>query len=72
MKKLYINTGGINSIFNDLKDSLNGTLTLENNQYNLEVNSKNAKGTISGITLNKQICYLQFDIVFKARDSTIQ
>lgn len=64
MKKLYLNTGGINTIFNNLKDSLNGTLTLENNQYNLIVKSKNANGVISGITLNKQISYMQFDIVF--------
>jgi hypothetical protein len=64
MKKLYLNTGGINTIFNDLKDSLNGTLTLENNQYNLTVKSKNANGIISGITLNKQIMYIQFDIFF--------
>ena len=64
MKKLYLNTGGINTIFNDLKDSLSGTLTLENNQYNLNVKSKNANGVISGITLNKQISYIQFDIVF--------
>jgi hypothetical protein len=64
MKKLYLNTGGINTIFNDLKDSLNGTLTLENNQYNLSVKSKNANGIISGISLNKQISYFQFDIFF--------
>lgn len=64
MKKLYLNTGGINTIFNDLKDSLSGTLTLENNQYNLNVKSKNANGVISGITLNKQISYIQFDIAF--------
>ncbi|MGO4773210.1 hypothetical protein ACEN2I_16225 [Flavobacterium sp. W22_SRS_FK3] len=64
MKKLYINTGGINAIFNNLKDSLNGTLTLENNQYNLAVKSKYANGIISGIALNKQICHIQFDIVF--------
>ena len=64
MKKLYLNTGGINTIFNDLNDRLDGTLTLENNQYNLVVKSKNANGTISGITLNQQISYLQFDIVF--------
>jgi len=64
MKKLYLNTGGINTIFNDLKESLNGTLALENNQYNLTVKSKYANGIISGITLNKQISYIQFDIVF--------
>lgn len=64
MKKLYLNTGGINTIFNDLKDSLKGILTLGNNQYNLTVKSKYANGVISGITLNKQISYIQFDIVF--------
>jgi len=64
MKKLYLNTGGMNTIFNDLKDSLDGTLTLENNQYNLVIKSKNANGIISGITLNQQISYLQFDVVF--------
>ncbi|WP_417941684.1 hypothetical protein [Flavobacterium sp. RS13.1] len=64
MKKLYLNTGGINAIFNDLKNSFNGTLALENNQYNLKVTSKSANGTISGITFNKQISYIQFDIVF--------
>ncbi|WP_163401024.1 hypothetical protein [Flavobacterium fluviatile] len=64
MKKLYINTGGINTIFNDLKEDLTGSLTLENNQYNLKVKSKNANGIINGITLNKQISYIQFDIVF--------
>ncbi|MCI9844837.1 hypothetical protein [Flavobacterium pectinovorum] len=64
MKKLYLNTGRMNTIFNDLKDSLNGTLTLENNQYNLTVKSKNAKGVIRGIMLSQQISYMEFDIVF--------
>ncbi|MEO8238145.1 MAG: hypothetical protein ABI793_01295 [Flavobacterium sp.] len=64
MKKLYINTAEMNTIFNDLKDSLNGTLTLENNQYKLKVNSKKAKGTISGMTFNKQMAYMEFDVFF--------
>lgn len=64
MKKLYLNTDEMNTVFNELKDSLNGTLTLENNQYRLKVNSKKAQGTISGMTFNKQIAYLEFDVYF--------
>lgn len=64
MKKLYLNTDEMDTIFNELKDSLNGTLTLENNQYRLKVNSKKAQGTISGMTFNKQIAYLEFDVYF--------
>lgn len=64
MKKLYLNTDEMDTIFNELKDSLNGTLTLENNQYRLKVNSKKGQGTISGMTFNKQIAYLEFDVYF--------
>lgn len=64
MKKLYLNADEMNTIFNNLKDSLNGTLTLENNQYKLNVNSKKAKGTITGMTFNKRISYIEFDIFF--------
>lgn len=48
MKKLYLNTDEMNTVFNELKDSLNGTLTLENNQYRLKVNSKKHKEQLAG------------------------
>lgn len=64
MKKLYLNTNEMDTIFNDLKDSLNGTLTLENNQYKLKLNSKKVKGTISGMTFDKQTAYIGFDGYF--------
>jgi hypothetical protein len=64
MKKLYLNTGGLETIFENLQDSLQGTLKLDNDQYNLLVKSKTAKGTISGISFTKQLTYLDFDMEF--------
>ncbi|RKR05843.1 hypothetical protein C8C83_5193 [Flavobacterium sp. 90] len=64
MKKLYLNTGGFDTIFNDLKDSFNGDLTTNNNEYNLAIKSKWAKGTITGVCLENRISHLTFDLVF--------
>ena len=64
MKKLYLNTGGLETIFENLQDSLQGTLTSDNDQYNLVVKSKSAKGTVTGISFSKQLTYLDFDMEF--------
>ncbi|WP_163410779.1 hypothetical protein [Flavobacterium ajazii] len=64
MKKLYLNTGNMNTIFNDLKDSLDGSLTLESSQYKLKIRSKNADGIIRGITVSPHISFVEFDLVF--------
>lgn len=64
MKKLYLNTGELETIFDTLQDSLQGNLTLENDQYNLLVKSKNAKGTINGISFTNQLSYIDFDMEF--------
>lgn len=64
MKKLYLNTGNMNTIFNDLKGSLGGSLTLESSQYKLKTRTKNADGMLSGITVSPNISFVEFDIVF--------
>ncbi|MEO6174294.1 MAG: hypothetical protein ABIP27_03990 [Flavobacterium circumlabens] len=64
MKKLYLNTGGINTIFTDLESTFEGTLTSDNEDYNLAVNSKWAKGTISGMSFQNKMSYIQFDMIF--------
>lgn len=64
MKKLYLNTGGLETIFETLQDSLKGTLKLNNDHYKLEVKSKTANGTISGVSFAKQLTYLDFDMEF--------
>ncbi|MGE6356874.1 hypothetical protein ACQKCJ_23645 [Flavobacterium sp. NPDC079362] len=63
MKKLYLNAGGFDAIFNDLKDSFNGDLILNNNEYNLVIKSKWAKGTITGVCLDNKMSHLSFDLV---------
>lgn len=64
MKKLYLNTGGFDAIFNDLKDSFNGELTTNNNEYNLAIKSKWAKGTITGVYFENRMSHLTFDLIF--------
>ncbi|MBS7232111.1 hypothetical protein KHA90_13850 [Flavobacterium psychroterrae] len=63
MKKLYLNTGGFNAIFNDLQESFNGELTTINNEYNLTIKSKWAKGTITGICLDNNMSHIHFDLM---------
>jgi hypothetical protein len=64
MKKLYLNTGDFDTIFNDLKDSFKGELSASNNEYNLIVKSKWANGKITGIRFEKEVSYMHFDLVF--------
>ena len=64
MKKLYLNTGGFNTIFNDLKESLEGELSINNNEYILNIKSKWARGTIKAIYFEREMSYLNFDLVF--------
>jgi hypothetical protein len=64
MKKLYLNTGRFDTIFNDLKESFNGELITNNNEYSLIIKSKWAKGTISGVFFENKMSHMHFDLVF--------
>ncbi len=64
MKKLYLNTGGFNTIFNDLKDSFDGELVVNNNEYTLNIKSKWARGTITAVRFEQEMSYVNFDLVF--------
>ena len=64
MKKLYLNTGEFETIFNDLKDSFSGDLTTNNKDYNLTIKSKWAKGKITGTHFEKEVSYMHFDLMF--------
>ncbi|OXA70752.1 hypothetical protein B0A67_14045 [Flavobacterium aquidurense] len=63
MKKLYLNAGRFDAIFNDLKDSFNGDLTLNHSEYHLAIKTKWAKGTITGVCLDNKMSHLSFDLV---------
>ncbi|MGQ7944405.1 hypothetical protein [Flavobacterium sp. WC2509] len=64
MKNLYLKAGKAQDVFNDLKDNFNGTLTYNNDQYNLALDSKLAKGNINGIVFPDGMTYMQFDVIF--------
>lgn len=64
MKKLYLNTGGFNAVFNDLKESFDGELSVNQNEYTLNIKSKWARGTIKAVRFEKEMSYLNFDLVF--------
>jgi hypothetical protein len=64
MKKLYINRGGIDAVFNDLKDSFSGKLTAEHNDYSLDIKSRWTKGFIKGTRFDDKIIFMHFDLVF--------
>lgn len=64
MKKLYLNTGGFDAVFNDLKESFNGELTANNNEYNLEIQSKWTKGSIKGTRFDDKVLFMHFDLEF--------
>ncbi|MFH6996675.1 hypothetical protein ACHRVZ_02020 [Flavobacterium sp. FlaQc-57] len=63
MKKLYLNTGGFDAIFNDLKDSFEGELTVNmNKEFSLVIKSKWARGTINGVCFEDKIVHMNFDL----------
>lgn len=63
MKKLYLNAGGFDTIFNDLKDSFKGDLTVNHSEYHLAIKTKWAKGTITGVCLDNKMSHLSFDLI---------
>ncbi|MFD1605657.1 hypothetical protein ACFSJW_03575 [Flavobacterium artemisiae] len=64
MKKLYLNNGGFEAVFDNLKESFGGELQITFNEYKLRVNSRWAKGEITGIRFEKEMTYLNFDLTF--------
>lgn len=64
MKKLYINTGEFDAVFNDLKESFSGKLTAKNNDYNLDIQSKWTKGSIKGTRFDDKVLFMHFDLEF--------
>lgn len=64
MKKLYINTGGFDAVFNNLKESFGGDLLVTANEYKLTFKSRWATGSISGVRFEKEMTYLNFDLTF--------
>lgn len=60
MKSIYLKAGKTQDVFNDLKDNFNGTLTVDNDEYNLAF----AEGNIKGTTFTDGMTFMEFNVIF--------
>jgi hypothetical protein len=64
MKNIYINTGTINEVFNELETSFKGVLNSTDNEFKLALDSDFSKGNIDGVTFINGITFIQVSITF--------
>lgn len=64
MKNIYLNTGTITEVFNQLESSFNGVLNSNNNEFKLNLNSDLIKGNIDGVTFINGITSIQVNMSF--------
>lgn len=64
MKSIYIKAGKTEDVFNDLKDSFDGILMRNDDEYYLGVQNGFAKGNIRGTTFSNHMTYIEFDMFF--------
>ncbi|MFV5695866.1 hypothetical protein ACM55G_10560 [Flavobacterium sp. LB3P122] len=64
MKNIYLTTGTINQVFDELETSLKGVLDSKNNEFNLTLNSDLIKGNIKAIPFINGISSIQVNITF--------
>ena len=64
MKNIYLNTGTINEVFNELENSFKGILNSNNNEFKLALDSNLIKGNIDGVTFINGITSVQANITF--------
>ena len=64
MKNIYLNTGTINEVFNELETSFKGILNSNNNEFKLALDSDLIKGNIDGVTFINGITSVQVSLTF--------
>jgi hypothetical protein len=64
MKNIYLNTGTINEVFNEIETSYNGVLNSNNNEFKLALDSDLIKGNIDGVTFINGITSIQVSLTF--------
>jgi hypothetical protein len=64
MKNIYLNTGTINEVFNELENSFKGVLNSNNNEFKLALDSDSIKGNIDGVTFINGITSIQVSLTF--------
>lgn len=64
MKNIYLTTGTINDVFNELETSFKGVLNSNKDEFNLTLDSDLIKGNIDGIPFINGITSIQVNITF--------
>jgi len=64
MKNIYLTTGTINEVFNELETSFKGILNSTDNEFKLALDSDFSKGNIDGVTFINGITSIQVSITF--------
>ena len=70
MKNIYLNAGTINEVFSDLKNSFDGVLNSNNNEFKLALDTDLIKGNIDAVTFINGITSIQVNMTF-ADDVTL-
>jgi hypothetical protein len=64
MKNIYLNTGTINDVFNELEISFKGVLNSNNNEFKLALDSNLIKGNIDVVSFINGITSIQVNFTF--------
>jgi len=65
MKTIEIKINHLEQVFARLKEELGGTLEIAQKEYTLELDNSLVCGEINGVTVNKNISFIQYDVTFK-------
>jgi hypothetical protein len=64
MKKLYLNNGKINTVFNELATAHDGVLNTDNGEYRIAFNSGLMNGSVEAVSFINGINVIQVDLRF--------
>jgi len=64
MKNIYLNSGSISDVFNDIISSSTGVLNSSNNEFNLTLDTALFKGNVNLITFGTAITSIQVSMTF--------
>ena len=64
MKNIYLTSGTINEVFNELETSYKGVLNSTDNEFKLALDTDFIKGNIDGVTFINGITSIQVSLTF--------
>ncbi len=72
MKNIIITSNNLSVIFEQMQEQLGGKLEIKTKEFKLEIDNEVAKGSISGISVENAISYMEYNITFKENISLVK